>query len=139
MVGNAGAGLRRRLAARAECERGAMLCEMRRGSVCGNWWGSKRGARHVGGRRGREIRRRARVRTCWSTASAGWPEPTGMVHDAEREKRDARGNGSAPGEPGSRDSEREGTRVGKAAGADRSAPTGRERERERASGRESRR
>jgi hypothetical protein len=39
--------------------------------VCtGHWRGSKKGARHVGRRRGREIRRRARVRTCRSTASA---------------------------------------------------------------------
>jgi hypothetical protein len=34
----------------------AMLCKMRRGSECGHWWGSKKGAGHVGGHRGREIR-----------------------------------------------------------------------------------
>jgi hypothetical protein len=49
----------------------------------------------------------------------------------EREKRDARGNGSALGEPGPRDREREGTHAGEATGADRLAPAGRERERER--------
>jgi hypothetical protein len=37
----------------------AELCEMRRGSGCGLWRGSKKGAGRVGGRRGREIRRRA--------------------------------------------------------------------------------
>jgi hypothetical protein len=33
-----------------------MLCKMRQGSECGCWRGSKRGAGHVGGCRGREIR-----------------------------------------------------------------------------------
>jgi hypothetical protein len=33
-----------------------MLCEMRQGSECGHLRGSKKGAGHVGGRRGREIR-----------------------------------------------------------------------------------
>jgi hypothetical protein len=117
----------------------AMLCEMRRGSECGHWWGSKRGAGRVGGRHGREIRRCARVRPRWSTTSAGRAELTGRVHGAEREKRDARGNGSAPGEPSPRYRERGGTRAGEANGADRLAPAGRERERERARGRESRR
>jgi hypothetical protein len=37
----------------------AMLCEMTRGSECGHWRGSKKGAGRMGGRRGREIRRRA--------------------------------------------------------------------------------
>jgi hypothetical protein len=49
----------------------AMLCEMRWGSECEHWRGSKRGAGCVGGRRGQEIRRRVRVRTCWSTMSVG--------------------------------------------------------------------
>jgi hypothetical protein len=35
------------------------LCEMRRGASAGHWRGSKKGAGHVGGRRGRETRRRA--------------------------------------------------------------------------------
>jgi hypothetical protein len=37
----------------------AELCEMRRGSECGRWRGSKRELGHVGGRRGQEFRRRA--------------------------------------------------------------------------------
>jgi hypothetical protein len=40
----------------------------------------------VGGRRGREIQRRARVRTRRSTARAGKAELIGQAHDAEREK-----------------------------------------------------
>jgi hypothetical protein len=32
------------------------LSEMRRGVCAGHWWGSKKEARNVGGRRGREIR-----------------------------------------------------------------------------------
>jgi hypothetical protein len=40
----------------------------------------------MGGRRGRETRRRARVRTRWSTASAKKAELTGLAHGAEREK-----------------------------------------------------
>jgi hypothetical protein len=39
------------------------LSEMRRGVCVGHRRGSKKGAGCVGGRRGREIRRRARVRT----------------------------------------------------------------------------
>jgi hypothetical protein len=35
------------------------LSEMSRGVCAGHWRGSKKGAGHVGGRRGREIRRRA--------------------------------------------------------------------------------
>jgi hypothetical protein len=56
------------------------------------------------------------------------------VHGADREKRDARGNGSAPSEPVPRDRERRGTRAGEVTGADRSVPAGRERERERGRG-----
>jgi hypothetical protein len=48
----------------------------------------------VGGHRGQEIRRRARVRTRRSTVSAGRVDLTGKVHSAEREERGARGNGS---------------------------------------------
>jgi hypothetical protein len=79
----------------------------------------------VGGRRGQEFRRRARVRTRWSTTSVGTVELTGRVHGAEREKRDTWGNDSTPGEPGPRGKERRGTRAGEATGADRSAPVGR--------------
>jgi hypothetical protein len=63
-----------------------MLCEMRLGSECGHWRGSKKGARRVDGRRGREIRRHARVRTRWSTVSEGRAELIGRVHGAEREE-----------------------------------------------------
>jgi hypothetical protein len=61
----------------------------------------------VGGRRGREIRRRARVRTRRSTASAEGAELTGLAHGAEREETGARGNNSATSDPGPRDRERE--------------------------------
>jgi hypothetical protein len=107
-----------------------MLCKMRRGSECGHWRASKKGAGRVGRRHGREIRRRARVRTRWSTASAGRAELTGRVHGTQREK-GCTGNGSAPGRTGPRERDRRGTRVGEATGADRSAPAGRERERAR--------
>jgi hypothetical protein len=85
----------------------------------------------VGGRRGREIRRCARVRTRWSTASTGRAELTGRVHGTQREKRDARGNNSAPSEPGPRDRERRGARVKKLAPTSRPQWTESERERAR--------
>jgi hypothetical protein len=69
------------------------LCEMRRGMCAGNWRGSKKGAGRVGGSRGREIRRRARMRTRRSTASTEGAELTGQAHGAEREERGTRGNG----------------------------------------------
>jgi hypothetical protein len=69
----------------------AELCEMRRGSECGHERGSKRELGRVGGHRGREFRRRARVRTRRSTADAGRAELTGRVHDAERERKGAHG------------------------------------------------
>jgi hypothetical protein len=62
------------------------LCKMRRGVCAGHWRGSKKGARRVGGRRGRETRCRARVRTRWSTAGARKAELTGLAHGAERER-----------------------------------------------------
>jgi hypothetical protein len=68
------------------------------------------------------------VRTRRSTASAEGAELTGQAHDAEREERGARDNGSATSDPGPRDRERE--RAGEKIGADRSAPLGSERERE---------
>jgi hypothetical protein len=83
------------------------LCEMRRGVCVGHWRGSKKGARHVDGRCGREIQRRARVRTRRSTASVEGAKLTGQAHDAEREERGARSNSSATGDPGPRDRERE--------------------------------
>jgi hypothetical protein len=80
---------------------------MRRGASAGHWRGSKKGVGRVGGRRGREIQRRARVRTRRSTVSAEGAELTGRVHDAERGERDMRGNGLATGGPGPRDKERD--------------------------------
>jgi hypothetical protein len=69
--------------------------------VCaGHMRGYKKGVGREGGRRGRETRRRARVRTRRSTASAEKAELTRLAHGIEREKRDARGNASATGEPG---------------------------------------
>jgi hypothetical protein len=59
---------------------------MRRGASAGHWWGSKKGAGHVGGRRGREIRRHARVRTRRSTESERKAELTRQAHSAERGK-----------------------------------------------------
>jgi hypothetical protein len=61
----------------------------------------------VGGRRGREIRRRARVCTRRSTTSAEGAELIGPAHDVETEERGTWGNGSATGDPGPRDRERE--------------------------------
>jgi hypothetical protein len=74
----------------------------------GHWRGSKKGAGCVGGRRGREIWRRARVCTRRSTSSAEGTELTGQAHGAEREERGARGNNSATGDSGPRDRERVG-------------------------------
>jgi hypothetical protein len=71
------------------------LSEMRRGVCAGHWRGSKKGAGRVGGRRGREIRRCARVRTRWSTTRAGKAELTRQAHDVEREKGTRGGNDSA--------------------------------------------
>jgi hypothetical protein len=68
----------------------AELCEMRQGSEYGRWRGSKRELGRVGGRRGREFQRRARVRTRRSTAGAGRAKLRERVHDVEREKRGAR-------------------------------------------------
>jgi hypothetical protein len=82
------------------------LSEMKQGVCVGHWWGSKKGARRVGGRRGREIRRRARLRTRLSTASAEGAELTCRVHGAKRGERGVRGNGSTTGGPGPRDRER---------------------------------
>jgi hypothetical protein len=53
-----------------------------------------------------------RVRTRRSTAGSGKAERTRLAHGAEREKRDAWGNGSATGDLGPRDREREGERAG---------------------------
>jgi hypothetical protein len=110
------------------------LSEMRRGVCAGHWRGSKKGAGRVGERRGREIRRRARVRTRRSTASAEGAELTGQAHAAEREERGVRGNVSATGDSGPQDRERE--RAGEGNWRQQIGPTGqRARERGRARGR----
>jgi hypothetical protein len=84
----------------------------------------------VGGRRGRETRRRARVRTHQSTARAGKAELTKQAHGAEREKGTRGGNGSAlANRARETERERESERA-KETGADRLAPPGSERERE---------
>jgi hypothetical protein len=66
--------------------------------------------------------------------SAEGAELIGQVHGVEREERGARGNSSATGVPGPRDThtQRERERAGEVTGADRSAPAGRERESEHA-------
>jgi hypothetical protein len=70
MVGNAGAGLRQLLAAWQSAREGGAT-RMRQGVSAGHWRGSKKGDGRVGGRHGREIRRRARVGTRRSTARVG--------------------------------------------------------------------
>jgi hypothetical protein len=77
---------------------------MRRGSECGHWRGSKRELGCVGGRRGREFRRRARVRT--GQQLSAWQ----------------RGPARQRGKRGTE---------GETTGANRSAPADRERERAR--------
>jgi hypothetical protein len=59
---------------------------MRRGASAGHWRDSKKRAGRVDRYRGREIQRRARVRTRRSMASAEGAELTGQAHGAEREK-----------------------------------------------------
>jgi hypothetical protein len=87
----------------------------------GHWRGSKKGAGRVGGRRGRETRRRARVRTRRSTAGAGKVGPR-----CRERKGDARGQRLGTGESGPQNRER----AGEVTGADRLASLGSERERE---------
>jgi hypothetical protein len=104
------------------------LSEMRRGVCVGHWWGSKKGVGRVGGHRGRETWRRARVRTRRSMARAGKEELTRQAHGVERIKgcmgQRLGGWRSGP----SRQRERGSARV-KETGADKSAPLGSERER----------
>jgi hypothetical protein len=97
---------------------------MRRGVCAGDRRGSKKGAGRVGGRRGREIRRHAQVRTRRSTASAKKAELTRQVHSAEREK-GTRGATARQLANRAREAERESERA-KETGADRSAPLGSE-------------
>jgi hypothetical protein len=65
----------------------------------------------VGGRRGRETRRCAQVRTRRSTARAGKAELTRQAHDAERQKGTCGGNDSALANR-ARETERERERMG---------------------------
>jgi hypothetical protein len=87
----------------------------------GHLRGSKKGAGRMGGRHGREIWRRARVRTRRSMASTEGAELTGRVHNAERGERGVRGNDLTTRGPGPRDRERE--REGER-GRRKLAPTG---------------
>jgi hypothetical protein len=83
----------------------------------------------VGERRGRETRRRAQVRTRWSTAGArnakliGWPT-------AQREKRGTLRATARRLAIRARETEREGERAGEVTGTDRLGPLGSERARE---------
>jgi hypothetical protein len=75
----------------------------------GHQRGYKKRVGRVGGHRGRETRRRARVRMHRSTATRGEGGADRAVpRRREREKRDARGNDSTTGDPGPRDRERAG-------------------------------
>jgi hypothetical protein len=105
--------------------------------VCaGHWRGSKKGVGRVGGRRGRETRRRARVRTRWSTTGARKADLTGRIHGVEREKGMCGATaqhwrtGLARQREREREREREGERAGEVTGADRLGPLGSERARE---------
>jgi hypothetical protein len=99
--------------------------------VCArHWQGSKKGAGRVGGRHGRETRRRVRVRTRRSTASAKKVELTRQAHNAEREK-GTRGATARQLANWAREAHRDRERErAKETGVDRSAPLGSERERE---------
>jgi hypothetical protein len=109
--------------------------EMRQGVCAGHWRGSKKGAGRVGGRRGLEIRRHARVRTRRSTARAGKAELTRQAHDAERAKGTRGGNGSALANR-AHETERERERTGEGNWRRQVGPTGqRAREGGRARGR----
>jgi hypothetical protein len=68
----------------------AWVCEMRRGASAGHWRGSKKGVGRVGGRRGRETRRRAQVRTRQSTAGARTADLTRLAHGGGREDKGVR-------------------------------------------------
>jgi hypothetical protein len=82
----------------------AMLSEMRQGACAGHWRGSKKGAGHVGGRRGREIWRRAHT-PVHGESGEGETEKAGPQR--RERKGDARGQRLDTGELGPRDRERE--------------------------------
>jgi hypothetical protein len=97
--------------------------------VCaGHGRGSKKGAGRVGGRRGRETRRRARVRTRMFMTRVGKAELTRQAHSAERENGTHGVNGSALANR-AHETERESERA-KETGVDRLVSLGSERERE---------
>jgi hypothetical protein len=118
----------------------AMLCEMRRGSECGRWRGSKKGVGRMGGHRGRE-----NPAMCARAHALVNGEPGEGKTDREgpwrreRERRGTRGATAQRLANRAREAEREEGR----ARAKQLAPTGRpqraESEREREHGRESRR
>jgi hypothetical protein len=68
----------------------AKLCEMRRGSECERWRALRGRWVRVGGRRGREFRRRARVRMRRSMVGWGGRNCQGGS-TAQRERKGARG------------------------------------------------
>jgi hypothetical protein len=101
--------------------------------VCaGHRWGYKKRVGHVGGRSGRETRRRARVRMRRSTATRGeaGADKAGPRH--RERKVGAQGQRFGTGELGlrNREREREGERAGEVTGADMLAPLDNERGRE---------
>jgi hypothetical protein len=84
----------------------------------------------VGGRRGQEIRRRARVRTRRSMMSAEGAELTGQAHSAERERKWARGATSRRLAIRAHEIERERKRAGEKNWRRQIGPLGSERGRE---------
>jgi hypothetical protein len=99
--------------------------------VCaGHRRGYKKGVGRVGARRGRETRRHARVRTCWSTATRG---EGGADRAGPRRRERKEGTLGATAQRLAirvRETEREGERAGEVTGANRLVPLGSERERE---------
>jgi hypothetical protein len=96
--------------------------------------GYKKRVGRVGGRRGRETRRRARVRMRWSMVGAKKADLTKQVHDTKRVKGTRGGNGSALANwarETERERERERERESESNGADRPVPLSSERARER--------
>jgi hypothetical protein len=104
------------------------LSKMKRGVCAGHWRGSKKGAGRVGGHHGREIRRRARVRTRRSMATVRKTELTRQAHDVERER--GRAGATARHWRTGPAKQRERECAGEENCADRLAPLGSEQERE---------
>jgi hypothetical protein len=83
----------------------AKVCEMRRGVCAGRRRGYKKGVGRVGGV---VAEKPGDVHECACAGPqqrAERAELTGLAHGAEREKRDARGNGSTTSDPGPRERE----------------------------------